>query len=105
MTAPTSGKSAQKPTTGTTSGIHAQTTTTEASGNALALLILEQWETERDQLQALLYAIESQLRPDPTCPDEEINITGWRLAQLGYDMLSDCACLYAWRDAAEKAEA
>lgn len=51
------------------------------------------FEERRDQLHAIANSLLHRLEPkDPKNPEDECDVTAWRLAQVIYDMLS-CASL------------
>ena len=66
--------------------------------------IIDFWEEEREQLLALIFAIEQQVVPkDPDGhPREGENATAWRLCQIGYDKLSDASGINALREAMKR---
>ena len=84
------------PTVNTTTTPTAGTTTTSTpeapSGNRLAKRILDLWETERAQLEALIQTIEQCLR------DKENAYREWRLAEIASDMLADARFIYALQE-------
>lgn len=51
--------------------------------------VIDGIEEHLDQLHALAFALLQRVEPeDPKNPEEECNLTAWRLAQIMYDMLS-----------------
>jgi len=55
-----------------------------------AEFIFERWNEERDQFLALATALMIVLEPDnPKDPQDNDNITAWRLSQVLVDLLSD----------------
>lgn len=57
---------------------------------ATCSFVLDAYETERDQLHALAWALVNELEPkDPKNPEDSDRLTAWRLAEVMYDMLSE----------------
>lgn len=54
--------------------------------DSLLQIVFEEWEKERDQLFALVHAIERQLAP-PSEKEDSSDFSAWKLAELGMDVL------------------
>ena len=60
------------------------------SNTYTAAFILNRWTEDRDQLLAMAYALQIVLTPDnPKDPQDNDNITAWRLSHVLVGLLSD----------------
>lgn len=61
--------------------------------------VLGMFKDQSSQLEALAFCLLKEVEPkDGKNPEDEVNITAWRLAQIIYDMLSSTSLLNSSRD-------
>lgn len=61
--------------------------------------VIDGFEENQNQLHALAFALLQQVEPkDLKNPEDECNLTAWRLAQIMYDMLSSTSLVTTYRD-------
>lgn len=61
--------------------------------------VLGMFDEQSNQLHALVFCLLKEVEPqDPKNPEDGVNLTAWRLAQVMYEMLSSTSLLNSSRD-------